>query len=203
MLDNNYIEREMTIYKLLTTFFLLSLLSINIYAQNSYTINTSGNTFFPSSLTIAIGDTVTWVNTGGFHNINATQATFPTNPQGFGNAVAGAGWAFQWVFTIAGTYNYQCDPHAGMGMTGVVIVNPLLPAINNIVTTNPTCNGYNDGTCTTYVSNPGSAIGMLNCQVSWWNPSLPGGGGWSPSNSYGSNNFFPQSNSQIFTPHTA
>ena len=56
--------------------------------------------------------------------MNGTQATFPNNPQGFGNAI-GTGWTFQWVFTIPGTYNYQCDPHAGMGMTGIIIANAM------------------------------------------------------------------------------
>ena len=38
--------------------------------QNSHTINTAGNTFSPDNLTINIGDTVNWVNTSGFHNVN-------------------------------------------------------------------------------------------------------------------------------------
>ena len=53
--------------------------------------------------------------------MNGTQATFPNNPEGFGNSV-GSGWTFQWVFTLAGTYDYQCDPHAP-GMSGVIIAN--------------------------------------------------------------------------------
>ncbi|MDC0204866.1 lamin tail domain-containing protein, partial [Flavobacteriales bacterium] len=107
--------------KLLLFLFCIPFLGIT---QNSHTINTAGNTFSPSSLTINVGDTVTWNNTGGYHNVNGTQATFPNNPEGFGNSV-GAGWTFQWIFTLAGTYDYQCDPHVGMGMTGVVIVNTL------------------------------------------------------------------------------
>ena len=108
-------------------------------AQNSHVINTVGNTFSPASLVINVGDTVTWNNTQGFHNINATLATYPSNPEGFGNAVAGAGWSFQWVFTIAGAYDYQCDPHASSGMTGVIIANPFCDpydlAVNNITAT--------------------------------------------------------------------
>jgi plastocyanin len=91
--------------------------------QNSHVINTIGNTFSPASLVINVGDTVTWNNTQGFHNINATLATYPSNPEGFGNGVASAPWSFQWIFTLAGTYDYQCDPHVGIGMTGVVTVN--------------------------------------------------------------------------------
>ena len=92
--------------------------------QNSHTINTVGSTFSPSSLTINIGDTVKWNNTAGFHNVNATQTTFSSNPEGFGNSVASAPWSFQWVFTMPGAYDYHCDPHAP-GMSGVIIANAL------------------------------------------------------------------------------
>ncbi|MBT5858564.1 MAG: hypothetical protein HOH88_01720, partial [Flavobacteriales bacterium] len=62
------------------------------------TINTAGMTFSPDSLTINVGDTVNWVNTGGFHNVNATLSTFPLNPEGFGNSVS-SGWTFTHVFS--------------------------------------------------------------------------------------------------------
>ena len=65
--------------KLLLFLFCIPFLGIT---QNSHTISTTGNTFSPSSLTINVGDTVTWNNTGGYHNVNGTQATFPNNPQG-------------------------------------------------------------------------------------------------------------------------
>ena len=96
-----------------------------ILGPQSYIINTNvGNTFIPSSLNINVGDTVTWINNGGSHNINGNQSTFPNNPESFGNGAATpAPWSYQWVFTTPGTYNYQCDPHAMMGMTGVITVN--------------------------------------------------------------------------------
>ena len=103
--------------KLLLFLFCIPYLGIT---QNSHTINTS--VVVGSSLTINVGDTVTWNNTAGFHNINATQATFTSNPEGFGNSVASAPWSFQWIFTIAGTYDYQCDPHVGIGM---IVANAL------------------------------------------------------------------------------
>ena len=125
--------------KILIQIITLIATSYFLNAQNSFIINTTGNTFSPDTLTITVGDTVTWNNTQGFHNINATLATYPSNPEGFGNAVAGAGWSFQWVFTIAGSYDYQCDPHAGIGMTGVIIANPFCDpydlAVNNITAT--------------------------------------------------------------------
>ena len=106
-------------------FLLLSICYLSVNAQNSHVVNTAGMTFSPDSLTINVGDTVTWINTGGFHNINATLVTFANNPEGFGNGVASDPWSFQWIFTIAGTYDYQCDPHVGLGMIGIIIVNPI------------------------------------------------------------------------------
>ena len=45
----------------------------------------NNNNFVPSTLTISLGDTVEFTNTGGFHNVNATLSTFPNNPQGHFN----------------------------------------------------------------------------------------------------------------------
>ena len=90
-------------------------------AQTNHTISTSGMSFSPSQLTIEIGDTVTFINTGGSHNINGTQETFPNNPESFGNSV-GSGWTYKHVFSIAGEYDFQCNPHANGGMKGKVIV---------------------------------------------------------------------------------
>ena len=39
------------------------------------------------------------------------------------NSVSSSSWSLQHIFTIVGTYNYQCDPHTSMGMVGTVIVN--------------------------------------------------------------------------------
>ena len=134
--------------KKLYTLLMVFVLSLSVKAT-TYTINTAGNTFSPSSFTINVGDTVTWNNTAGNHNVNVTQATFPNNPEGFGNSV-GAGWSFQWIFTLAGTYDYQCDPHAP-GMSGVIIVNVIpVPGC-----TDPTACNYDpiatvdDGSCLT------------------------------------------------------
>ena len=132
--------------KLLLFLFCIPFLGI---AQNSHTINTSGNTFSPVNLTINVGDTVIWNNTGGSHNVNATQVTFPNNPEGFGNAVAGAGWTFQWIFTMAGTYDYQCDSHAA-GMSGVIIANALpVAGCTDILALNfDSLATIDDGSCT-------------------------------------------------------
>lgn len=86
-----------------------------------HTVTASGMTFTPSSLTISVGDTVVFDNVSGFHNVNGTQATFPTNPASFGNAIAGSPWKYTFVFTIVGNYDYLCDAH-GAAMSGTITV---------------------------------------------------------------------------------
>lgn len=89
--------------------------------NTKHTVDVGMMTFNPSSLAIAVGDTVEWKNTSGFHNVNGTQLTFPSNPESFGNNVSSS-WTFIYVFTIAGNYNYQCDVHVSSGMTGSIVV---------------------------------------------------------------------------------
>ncbi len=105
----------------LCVFFLL-LSGKNLQAQD-YTITADNFSFSPNMLTIQLGETVEWQNTGGTHNVNGSQAIFPNNPEGFfsGNA-APAPWSFSHTFNTAGTYQYQCDPHVGLGMTGTIVV---------------------------------------------------------------------------------
>ena len=90
-----------------------------------HNIAVGSNFFNPSSLTIAQGDSVVWTNTGGFHNVNGTTVTYPTNPVGFTNGSASsAAWVYGVKFDVPGTYTYQCDPHAGGGMVGTITVTP-------------------------------------------------------------------------------
>ena len=86
-----------------------------------HNVDVLASEFSPFSLTINVGDTVKWTNSSGFHNVNGTILTFPSNPESFGNAVD-QNWTFEYVFNTIGTYNYQCDAHAPM-MSGKVIVN--------------------------------------------------------------------------------
>ena len=83
-MKNKYISKNMrnrfskSIAKIKVVLFLFLgiAISANLNAQNSYTINTVGSTFSPSSLTITVGDTVNWNNTAGSHNVNGTLVTF-------------------------------------------------------------------------------------------------------------------------------
>lgn len=102
---------------------------IGTYSHGSsitvHNVAVGSNFFNPSSLTINQGDSVVWTNTGGFHNVNGSTSVYPNNPVGFTNGSASsAAWVFGFKFDVPGTYTYQCDPHAGGGMIGTIIVTP-------------------------------------------------------------------------------
>jgi len=102
---------------------ILAYSSLSLSAQTSENVTVSNNKFTPSNLIITVGDEVIWTNTEGSHNVNGKTTTFPNNPVSFGNDV-GSGWTYKFTFNTAGTYDYQCDPHAAMGMKGKITVNP-------------------------------------------------------------------------------
>ena len=82
-------------------------------------VEVSSNQFTPKDITIDVGQTVRWENKGGSHNVNGSLANFPTNPEGFfSGSPSSANWTFDFTFNIPGVYNYQCDPHASVGMRG-------------------------------------------------------------------------------------
>src|SRR5437660_3777118 len=78
-------------------------------------VTTSGFSFVPSSVTISVGDSVTWTGLSTIHNVQTDSDPFcggPPVPNGTCTK----------TFNQPGTYNYYCFPHRGFGMTGTVIV---------------------------------------------------------------------------------
>ena len=68
--------------------------------------------FDPDSITVNVGDTVTWVNkSSDEHTVTGT---------GWDSGYLSLGQTYSRKFDTAGTYNYLCTPHTQM--TGTVIV---------------------------------------------------------------------------------
>ena len=97
--------------------------SLQIHAT-IWVVTNSGNTFSPASITITAGDTVSFQLAGSHHaqevgvntynaNGNAPIIGFQTN---FGGGLV--------TGLSVGTHYYVCDPHASMGMKGIINVNP-------------------------------------------------------------------------------
>ncbi len=81
-------------------------------AKNEITIES--NSFKPDSLTIKVGDTVTWINKDSYdHTVKSKTGEFDS-----GNLTNGAKFSF--TFDKEGTYDYFCSIHTFM--TGQIIV---------------------------------------------------------------------------------
>jgi len=116
------------IYLLLVTFLLLFLTG-STFSQTLHDVQaTSSNTFTPDILTITVGDTVRWTNTGGFHNVVADDNSFTSG------APSDAPWVYEFVFTVVGNFPYSCEVHVALGMTGVIIVETATSVNNDKIT---------------------------------------------------------------------
>jgi len=96
-------------------------------------VGASGNggnlAFSPAGIWVDPGTTVTWEWTGegGDHNVESTGG-----PAEFSSELVGdAGFTFEFEFTEehAGITNYQCNPHASLGMLGAVAVGDDVPTV--------------------------------------------------------------------------
>lgn len=111
-------------YLLVTLFVLMvGLLGVGIVAADDNTsldtdivVGGDENIFTPDDVVIVVGDTVTWTNSGGFHNAVAYDGSFSS-----GGASAAA-WVYSHTFTTTGVYTYYCTPHESEGMTGTITV---------------------------------------------------------------------------------
>ena len=85
-----------------------------VYAGNMY--------YNPATITISQGDSITFINEAGFHDVYTTSG--PTelslNPCSSPCTIGTL------VFEVAGEYDYICSigSHAEQGMIGTIIVNP-------------------------------------------------------------------------------
>lgn len=113
------------------------LLAGSAFAQAAI-VNVGGSfppSFAPQTITIHVGDTVTFVNKGGLHNVAADNGSFRCahgcdgdGHGGNGNATSSS-WVANVTFTRAGTVGYFCETHGapGTGMFGTIIVQAVTP----------------------------------------------------------------------------
>jgi plastocyanin len=83
-------------------------------AASGNAISIESNAFNPSSLTVKVGDTVTWTNKDSYaHTVKGKNGEFDS-----GNIASGATFSFK--FDKEGTIDYLCAIHTFM--TGKIIV---------------------------------------------------------------------------------
>ena len=104
---------------MLTSLFLSATLAAKAYAAEIQ-MGYDGNLVFePSELTVNAGETVTFVNNAlPPHNVIFAGHDELSHP----DLAFMGGEQFPVTFTDPGDYEFQCDPHAGAGMKGVIHV---------------------------------------------------------------------------------
>jgi len=89
--------------------------SSNSTVTGTQTVNIADMAFSPSTLTISVGDTVTWTNND---SVAHTVVSTDNGPLNSGNLNKSASYSY--TFTQAGTYTYKCSYHPSM--TGTITV---------------------------------------------------------------------------------
>jgi plastocyanin len=88
--------------------------------------------FEPMQMSIKVGDTVEWKNTGNqLHHVTtdpsaALKNNDVSNPPGakpFDSGFLKPGESFRETFSVPGTYRYACAVHEAKGMNGQIIVH--------------------------------------------------------------------------------
>tara|TARA_B100001996_G_scaffold169625_1_gene129315 strand:- start:2558 stop:2935 length:378 start_codon:yes stop_codon:yes gene_type:complete len=104
---------------MIVSLFLSFSLAAKAYAAD-ITMGAGGNLVFePNDITINVGETVTFTN-GDLPPHNMIVDGHPELSHG--DLAFAAGDTFDVTFDEAGDYAFQCDPHAGAGMKGVIHV---------------------------------------------------------------------------------
>jgi plastocyanin len=81
---------------------------------NSAAVSIQGFAFQTASLTISVGETVTWTNHDSVsHTVTADDGSFTSDP-------IAPGASYQHTFTTAGSFAYHCSIHPSMKATVVV-----------------------------------------------------------------------------------
>jgi plastocyanin len=112
--------------RLATTWLGIALVAAPAAGGADQAVTASGTSFNPASVSVSVGEKVTWTNTGGQHNVRFDNGSYemPMNPEF-------APWTVERTFNTAGTFSYYCEQHGGpngVGMAGTVTVTDTSPA---------------------------------------------------------------------------
>jgi amicyanin len=83
-------------------------------AGTSHAVDIANFAFAPATLTIQVGDTVTWTN------LDAVQHTATSTTGAFDSGLLDQNESYSFTFTQPGTYDYLCTPHPSM--VGQIVV---------------------------------------------------------------------------------
>lgn len=118
----------MTHHKTLRPAMLCSLLisASTMVGAEEFFVDVGGgnNSFSPSFLTINVGDTVTWTNRGGNHNVRSIGDFFGEFSSGTAST---APWTYSYTFESPGVRNYDCVVHQPFMRGAIEVVQEGMP----------------------------------------------------------------------------
>jgi len=109
-------------------------LALGVTARaDTFVVNVGGSqppVFNPATIAVNVGDTVAFVNKGGFHNVVADDNSFRCalgcdgDGQGGNGNVSSLNWVASITVAHVGTIGYFCEAHGqpGQGMFGTITV---------------------------------------------------------------------------------
>ncbi|HMB54246.1 MAG TPA: plastocyanin/azurin family copper-binding protein, partial [Thermoanaerobaculia bacterium] len=141
-------------------------------AEHQVTVRDSS--FQPRNLTIQVGDTVTWTNTGFLaHNVRANDASFRCangcDHQGGDGGLSSASWSFSLTFDDPGTIGYFCQAHGtigGGGMAGTLTVEGAADEFGSLQLSNGSASVTEGGTAVFTVQRVGGDDGAVSVAYS-------------------------------------
>jgi plastocyanin len=86
----------------------------------THTVSVGGMSFIPATLTVHPGDVIVWTWSNGGHTTTSTSV--PSGAVTWNSPINSTATSFSYTATTLGTYQYQCNFHVSMGMTGTITV---------------------------------------------------------------------------------
>jgi len=113
-----------TTFFITTAFLLLTAFATLKVSATIWVVDVKNYEFSPEDLdNVQVNDTIRWVWVEGSHT--TTSSDIPAGAESWDEPMTSSATVFDYVPTVAGTYNYVCTPHASFGMVGSFVVSTI------------------------------------------------------------------------------
>jgi plastocyanin len=107
-------------------------LTASLFAQTNHAVTITDNAFNPATLSITMGDMVTWTYSGSSAH-TSTSGSACTGDGKWNSGTLSNGGTFSHTFSTAGSNPYFCTFHCSIGMTGSITVTSSTGIFNSKV----------------------------------------------------------------------
>ena len=91
----------------------------------TWTVNVQNYQFSPATLNVMVGDVIHWVWMNGTHTTSSVSV--PSGANAWDSPMDITNTTFDYTVTQVGSYSYQCNFHASLGMVGSFTASGALP----------------------------------------------------------------------------